>query len=223
MAYKSADGAESFFDAWLSALRLRLQQPLPGLPAHARMAPEGRLNEKYHQAIRELKGQKSAVLVLLYPRKGQIFTVLIRRAAGIGPHSGQVGFPGGKAEPEDADAIATALREANEELGLNTALLQVLGTLTPVYIPVSRQTVFPVLAAAGATPVLNPRPLEVQGVLRVNCSQLHDPKRHKKGTFLTAGGERIVAPYFLLNRNKVWGATALVLSELAELLRRPSS
>ncbi len=206
------------FDSFLLGLHRRMQQPLPGLAAHAVMAPVGRkLDSTYWNHIVHPKN-KSSVLVLLYPYRHRLYTVLIQRAKGTDPHSGQIGFPGGKMEANEQEPQQTALREAKEELCLDHPQLTVIGSLTPLYIPVSDQVVYPVLAACAERPVLARHPAEVTAILRVDCANLHKPERQGVGLFRVTGGGRIEAPFFRMKHYRVWGATALILSELRQLL-----
>ncbi|MCS6991279.1 MAG: CoA pyrophosphatase [Chitinophagales bacterium] len=202
----------------MQALRLRLQEPLPGKKAHALMASSDRLKDAYYAKRLLAFKRHSAVLVLLYPFLHDINTLLIRRTADSGPHSGQVGFPGGKIEPTDAGAAAAALREAREELGIECSAIEVLGQLTPVYIPVSDQVVCPVVAFSTVLQELRPNPQEVAYVVHLRCADLIQPQRRKRGVFSAAGGLVISAPYFDISGEQIWGATALILSELACLL-----
>lgn len=206
------------FEEQMHRLQQRLQMPLPGKQAHARMAPPGRLRDAYYQSSLLHYPRRSAVLVLLFPVQDAAHTLLIRRAAGSGPHSRQIGFPGGSLESGDADFTAAALREAREELSLKAERLQVLGLLTPVFIPVSDQVVVPVLACSSSRPQVQPCRSEVDYVVEVNCADLFVPELRRSGPFISGSGKTIVAPYYSLSGEQVWGATALMLSELADLL-----
>jgi 8-oxo-dGTP pyrophosphatase MutT (NUDIX family) len=169
-------------------------------------------------------GRPAAVLVLLYPDpQGEARVVLIERTTGDGHHSGEVSFPGGKAEPEDADAAATALREASEEVALDAAAagVRVVGRLDRMWIPVSDFEVTPVVALAERPPRLSPSPLEVARIVEPPVAR-----------FLPDAPvlmvERMIRDWPLrygsydLDGLSVWGATARILSQLGAVLADPA-
>jgi 8-oxo-dGTP pyrophosphatase MutT (NUDIX family) len=164
----------------------------------------------------------AAVLVLVYPDDtGEARLVLTERADRGGHHSGEVSFPGGRAEPDDADLVATALREAGEEVGLDVAQagVRVLGVLPIQWIPVSNFTVTPVIAVAERRPVLVPQPSEVAAILEPRLA-----------AFLPGGElvwvEREIRGWDLryaaypVDGLGVWGMTARVLGGLGAWLGR---
>jgi 8-oxo-dGTP pyrophosphatase MutT (NUDIX family) len=166
-------------------------------------------------ATPETGGRESAVLVLLGEEPGAGPDVLIlQRAATLRNHAGQPAFPGGAADPEDADARATALREANEEVGLDPASVTVLAELPKLWIPVSDFVVTPVLAWWHTPHPVHPRePAEVAHVARLPITELVDPEnrmrvRHPSGW---------IGPAFSARGMLVWGFTAGVLSALLEM------
>lgn len=162
----------------------------------------------------------AAVLVLLYPDDaGDARVLLTERTVGGAHHSGEVSFPGGKAEPDDADATATALRESAEEVGLDpdAAGLRVVGTLGPVWIPVSGFRLTPVLAIAEGRPVYRPEPREVSRILEPPLRTFVPPARIEMVE--RAFGERLIRfGAYPLDDLLVWGATARVLGQLGALL-----
>jgi len=146
--------------AWL---RTRLAAELPGAIGHERMAARVKpMPDKIPQNARP-----SAVLSLLYPVEKELHLLLIKRIADGKAHSGQIGFPGGKSEPSDADLKYTALREAHEEVGIMSADVDILGALTPLYIPVSNFQVYPFIGFTGQRPVFNINETEVAGILEI--------------------------------------------------------
>ena len=162
----------------------------------------------------------AAVLVLVVPGEdGDARVVLTERVAGQGHHSGEVSFPGGRAEPGDEDPASTALREAAEEVGLDAvaADVRVIGHLEPFWIPVSDYQVTPVLAIAGRRPALVASPSEVARIVEAPL-----------GSFLPAGQIEIVEAVvrdwplrygaYPVEGLKVWGATARILGQLGALL-----
>jgi 8-oxo-dGTP pyrophosphatase MutT (NUDIX family) len=170
----------------------------------------------------DASARPAAVLVLVFPDDdGEARLVLTERADRGGHHSGEVSFPGGRSEPDDADLVATALREAAEEVGLDAAAagVRVLGTLSMQWIPVSNFTVTPVVAVAERRPVLVPQASEVAAILEVPLT-----------TFLPGGEllwvERKIRDWDLryaaypVEGLAVWGMTARVLGGLGAWLAR---
>nr|WP_218907994.1 CoA pyrophosphatase [Micromonospora jinlongensis] len=160
-------------------------------------------------------GRESAVLVLLGEQPGAGPDVLVlQRAVTLRNHAGQPAFPGGAADPEDADVRATALREANEEVGLDPTSVTVLAELPKLWIPVSDFVVTPVLAWWHDPHPVHPRePAEVAHVARLPVSELVDPAnrlrvRHPSGW---------IGPAFSARGMLVWGFTAGVLATLLEM------
>lgn len=155
--------------------------------------------------------RSSAVLLLFAEGTTGIDVVLIERAADLSAHPGQISFPGGGTEPHDADRVATALRESSEEIGLDAATVEVLGTLPELWLPVSANAVTPVVGWwREPHPVYAADPLEVAAVARVSVAELVDPQRrvsvrHQSG---------FVGPGFLVNDWVVWGFTGGVLDHL---------
>lgn len=164
--------------------------------------------------------REAAVLVLVYPdADGVARLVLTERVTYDGHHSGEVSFPGGKAEPEDSDAAATALREAAEEVDLDAdaAGVEIVGTLEPVWIPVSDFRITPIVALAARAPVLAAQPAEVARILEPPVSAfLPDApvqvvERDVRGWPLRYGG-------YPVDGLHVWGATARILGQLGAVL-----
>lgn len=164
----------------------------------------------------------AAVLVLLYPSpSGEAFLVLTERADRGGHHSGEVSFPGGRAEPTDADVTATALREAAEEIGLDIADagVRVLGTLPVHWIPVSNFAVTPVVAVAARLPVLRPQPSEVAAILHAPVAAFL-PGAPLVTVEREIRGHEIRYAAYPVEGLAVWGMTARVLGGLGAWIGR---
>ncbi len=157
------------------------------------------------------------MLVLLYPREGQLYLPLIRRTEYNGAHSGQISLPGGRKEAGDPDPVATALREAQEEIGVDPAAVTVLGELTPLYIWASHFQVQPVVGWTPQRPHFCLDPQEVAGLLEVSLEELRDPSNREEEEW-ELRGRRVRVPFFRIQGQVVWGATAMILSELLALL-----
>ena len=197
----------------------RLTGPLPGEAAWRRMRPTVR--REGYVPIPEEDARSGAVLILLVP--GEELTVpLIQRSDDGGPHAGQIALPGGASEQFDQDIQATALREASEEIGLNPEFCTVTGTLTPLFIDVSGFLVTPVVALANAAiPPFTPNPLEVQRIIPTGLSTLARTRAERTVTVYNPGAHRqehLVVPSYLAAGQVLWGATAMILSELLEVI-----
>jgi 8-oxo-dGTP pyrophosphatase MutT (NUDIX family) len=198
-------------------LRLReaLAKPLPGLPAQMRMSPAPRPGTE-RILDPSLDCRRAGVLALFYPHVGELHLVLTRRTDAVESHRGQISFPGGSMDPGE-DAVAAALREADEELGVQPASVAVLGQLSPLYIPPSGFCIYPVVAYTPQRPEFNANVGEVAEVLEVPLSHLSKPATRCEETWEIRGAP-VRVPYYAFETHKVWGATAMVLCELLALL-----
>jgi 8-oxo-dGTP pyrophosphatase MutT (NUDIX family) len=198
-------------------LKKRLQQPLPGFEGQERMA--ARVRPMPPQIPSDAR--PSAVLSLLFPVGESLHLLFIKRVEDGRAHSGQISFPGGKLDPTDANLRATALREAQEEVGIMSADVEILGELTPLYIPVSNFRVHPFVAFAKERPGYNINLEEVEHVLEIPLDELLHADR-KVMTDVTSpalpGIIRNVKAYQLVDRTIIWGATAMIFSELETIL-----
>jgi 8-oxo-dGTP pyrophosphatase MutT (NUDIX family) len=162
--------------------------------------------------------RQAAVLVLIYPEADDLHIVLTRRNPQLRGHSGQISFPGGQRDSQDDSFVATALRETCEELGLCDPAIEIIGALSTVYIPPSNFEVFPIVAYLPKSPVFDPNPDEVAEVFTLPLAQLLDPhtKSVEEWDFQNM---RLPVPFYTVHNHKVWGATAVMLSELEARLR----
>jgi 8-oxo-dGTP pyrophosphatase MutT (NUDIX family) len=181
-------------------LRAALAGPLPGIAAQRTMIPAAHREREAPDAYRP-----SAVLVAIAVGREEPSLLLIERSSG-GTHGGQIAFPGGRREPGDPDLVATALREAHEEIGLDPASVQALGLLSPLSIEASGYLVQPVLGLVAGRPALRPNPEEVAA------------SRNRTERRLLVRGEGLLAPCYLFGETLVWGATAMILAELEAVL-----
>jgi 8-oxo-dGTP pyrophosphatase MutT (NUDIX family) len=161
--------------------------------------------------------RKSAVLMLIYPDAlGVAHTVFMERAHDGSLHSGQIGFPGGGLEHHDASPMHAALREFDEEVGVDDSQIQIVGPLTPLFIPASRFMVYPFVGVSQHTPVFKPDPVEVQSLIHTPIGELLNFEV-EEGTFPTSYGT-LQAPCYRLNEHKLWGAQAMIGCEFRVLV-----
>lgn len=200
----------------LDDVRRALAQPLIGARAHQRMAVRPRSARWVILWPRRFR--QAAVLALLYERQGALWLPLIRRGDSLRNHGGQIALPGGARDPEDGWPWATALREAREELGIDAASVQPLGALSPLRVPSSRFEVYPLVGWSAQRPLLAPSPPEVAEVIEMPLDLLLDPQAKGEVTWPLRGRATRV-PHYRWQGRVIWGATAMMLSELEALLR----
>lgn len=205
---------ESFFEK----LEMRLQQPLPGLKVQKQMSayPRGMTAINFYS---NGEPKESSVLIVLFENDDEVFFPLIQRPMYTGIHSGQIGLPGGKVEDQDKDRIETALRETEEEIGVKASDIKVLGNLTELYVQASHYNVMPVVGYLPYRPVYIPDPEEVSRVIEGRTSDLLSEQNRKTKELLIQNKYQIVAPYFDIGNEVVWGATAMILNEFSAILK----
>lgn len=204
------------FDTLIEKLTARLKLPLPGASAHEvmRAMPVGQILPKFEHRSPPRPG---SVLILLYPENNKIFFPLIQRPVYAGTHSGQVSLPGGKAEPGE-DAVATALREGQEEIGVDPANVSIIGRLSDFFVIPSNFKVSPVVAYTLTKPVFVPDQKEVEKIIVENVHDLLLDDAIKAKEILAAGRFSMMAPHFEIESQIVWGATAMMLNEFRTIL-----
>jgi len=200
-------------ERWVYQLEQELKKPLPGIDAQLRMAPEMRRPVNSDRPLRD-----GGVMILVYPRGGLWHTVFIKRTEYDGIHSGQVSFPGGIYEDHDVTLVNTALRETREETGLPVSAVTVIGLLTPLHIPVSNVNVHTYVGRVEYRPEFRHNPAEVQYLIEESLDELLNEEHHKTG-IMSALGRDIRFPYFDIQGNHIWGATAMILSEFLEVVK----
>ncbi|WP_046755723.1 NUDIX hydrolase [Kordia jejudonensis] len=193
--------------------------PLPGLSSQLKMAPKMRQKALNDMQERMKNARKSAVMALFYPNNTYETTlVLILRRAYEGVHSNQVGFPGGKAELEDETLEVTALRETEEEVGIPQHTVNVIREITSTYIPPSNFMVQPYIGVVYDTPIFIPQESEVASILEVSLQDLLSEASTIEKKITTSYATAINVPAFYLNEKVVWGATAMMLSEVKDII-----
>ncbi len=209
------------FNRFITELTQAFNLPLPGQKAQFMMEPVTRKKELERQQNRT-NPRLSGVMILLYPHQGEIKTVMIKRPQYPGVHSGQIAFPGGRKEDFDTDLIETALRENEEEIGIKRERVKLIGQLTTLYIPPSNYDVLPVVGYLNERPEFIPDQKEVDGILEINIVDFLKTKniRHKK--VLTRNNIQVSVICYFIQNEIIWGASAMIISELTELLKKTS-
>ncbi|MBK9448068.1 MAG: CoA pyrophosphatase [Bacteroidetes bacterium] len=203
--------------AQLDLLRRRIGGQLPGLEAHERMMPATR-KTIYRDITIPDNAKKSATLILLYPSENGLHFPLIERTEYPGVHSKQISFPGGAWEESDPDYIATALREAEEEIGVNRHQIEVIGLLSSLYIPPSNFWVQPVIGYVDRKPDFIADPNEVAAVFPAPLADLLSGTLNGESKIHHSSGIHLTVPSYTIDGRIVWGATAMMISEMVELL-----
>lgn len=201
---------------WLETLEQRLRGPKPGLASQLKMVPDPRPGDKTYQDVGD-SCPKAGVLVLLYPRQGRLHVVLTRRTANVAHHQAQISFPGGHKDSHES-VLETALRETEEELNVARSSVRILGELTPLYIPPSDYCIYPVVAAAESRPDFRPSPHEVAEVLEIPLDHLLDTQNVQREVWRLRDLD-VSVPFYLFRDHKIWGATAMVMAELLDLIK----
>lgn len=195
----------------------RMKEPLPGLSAQLKMEPPHRNKEFIINPDYE-NYRKSAVLIILWVDQNSLKTAFILRPTYDGFHSNQIAFPGGKSEKSDQSFIHTALREANEEVGVNSETVKVVGTLTPLFIPPSRFMVYPVIGVTKHQPDFKTDSYEVETLLITDVFGFLNPENIIKHQFTIRNTLINDIPCYKMDDHLIWGATAMILSELLDII-----
>jgi len=206
------------FGRFLSILSELEAHPLPGIEAHRKMIPELRTIPSLKEIKRSQPAQ-AGVLALFYPdREEETRFLLTLRASYSGTHSAQVSFPGGKHEEGDRDLAHTALRETCEETGVHPEYIAIKKSMTQTYIPPSNFLVSPFVGISSAIPEFKPNH-EVREIIQVKLTDLLDESSLGVKNLSTSYMENIDVPCFHFCGHVVWGATAMMLSEIKELIK----
>jgi 8-oxo-dGTP pyrophosphatase MutT (NUDIX family) len=204
------------FSEFQEFIQTRLSQPLPGQAAQFQMAPLARRQPEM-ASVEAKKCKEAGVLALFYPcSKGRAKLLLTVRPEIMNKHAGQVAFPGGRREPGES-LMETALRETEEEVYVPAASVDIVGSLTPLYIPPSNFCVYPYVGLVQERPDMKRTSDEVAAMFGVRAHELILPGTREVSVRNLAGKERQI-PYFGFSGYEIWGATAMMMSELAAVL-----
>lgn len=209
------------FDTFLKSVVKIKHLELFGEASHNKMSPPYRLELAKKMKERAKSAREAGVMALFYPNtEGETYLVLILRRTYKGVHSAQVGFPGGKYESEDKNLMETALRETEEEVGVPQSMMNVIKTMSPIYIPPSNFMVHPYIAVSKETPSFVKQDDEVEAIIEVKLSDFLNDSNILTTKVPTSFNVEIDVPAFKLNNQIVWGATAMMLNELKDLLKQ---
>jgi 8-oxo-dGTP pyrophosphatase MutT (NUDIX family) len=199
----------------IEAVRTALERRLPGGEAQALMAPAYRAG-LFPAASAQDGARDAAVLILLYPRGDALLFALTRRPEAMRHHKGQISLPGGAREGAETPE-ETAVREAREEIGVDPGKVEILGRLSSLYVPPSNFLIVPVVAWAARRPDFALDAREVDELIEASLDTLLDPVS-KRCEEWELQGRKWPVPHYRFGTNKVWGATAMILSEFAAML-----
>ena len=208
------------FQVFLTSILKIEREPLLAHLAHQIMVPPERIELSKKVNIQENNPKKAAVLILLYPKNNRTHLVLIERNSYLGVHSSQIAFPGGKVEVNDPSVAFTALRETQEEIGVEMNKVSIIKAFTEVYIPPSNFMVFPFLGYVNEELQFNPEPREVASVIELSIENFLDERLVVTKEMNTSYSNSIRVPAFKIKEYYVWGATAMILSEVKEVLKK---
>jgi len=210
-------------EAWKKKLAAALQEDLPGTLAHQKVAPADRIKGIIEQKWPE-NAKRSAVTFLLFPKDNQIHTVFMKRPEYPGVHSGQVSLPGGQRDKTDISLQDTAIREYFEETHVQLQATHYLGPLTEFYIPPSNFLVQPYIAFIEELPPLLPQVEEVESLHEISLEELFKPSCFTTDEIVVRNGNKenytIKAPCYKVKELLIWGATAMMISELQYIFEK---
>ena len=207
-----------FNDFLLQAPKV-LNVELPAANAHRKMVPPNREELIKNTNFSIITPKKAAVLMLFYPKNSLTHLALILRTSYNGVHSSQIAFPGGKIEPDDVDLEQTAIRETHEEIGVHPSNIVVVRAFTEVYIPPSNYMVHPFFGYSPNELEFQLQEDEVAGIVELPLTDFLDDKILVTNRMKTSYAGAIDVPGFQVAEHFIWGATAMMLSELKETLK----
>ena len=203
------------FQRFITQLKITINKDIPGADSHQKM------RVIYDQSIElpfsKINSTQAAVLILLYLADNEIYFFLTKRTDERKHHKGQISLPGGTQE-ENEKLIDTSLRETQEEIGINKTSISIIGTITPLFVPVTGFMIYPFIGYSLNKLNPKPDPLEVATIFSVNISDLLN-KENRTTEQRNIRGYDVQVPYFKLNDYQVWGATSMILSECRDLIK----
>jgi len=202
---------------FIEKLHKELLKPLPGVEIQLEMSAGNRVFYKEFETVNDPK--ESSILILLFPDSGNWNTIFIKRTTDSSPHSGQMAFPGGMSEPDDKSLYETALREAEEEVGIDSKHVSFVGKLTPLHIPVSNVIVNPFIVTLPARPTLIANKSEVAEIFETPISIFLN-KNILSYFIFEYKEKKYKAPSFIIGKYTIWGATAMIWNEFLTIYKK---
>jgi len=206
------------FSEFVAHLRSRYGKGLPGKKGQFPLKPYISIDRNLNPPVNK-SARQSAVLALFYPIDNVPHLALIQRPDYGGVHGGQISFPGGKVENFDKSLMDAALRESQEEVGVEAGQIRVVGPMTEVYVLASNFIVYPFIGYADSRPDFIIDEREVEELLEVPFGTFLNEELVKEKIIQSKTGFKLNAPYFDVEGKVLWGATAMMISEIAELVR----
>lgn len=201
----------------IAQLKEQLNKTLPGMASQYKMAGSYRPVVSIDEAI-EKQAKTAGVLILITKVNSNFHFLMIQRTTYDGAHSGQMAFPGGKKEPQDATILDTAIRECYEEIGIHVSKSDILGALTPLFIPVSQFVVYPFIAYIDSSLQFKKDPNEVEEIYLFNLQDFFKPENIQDFSFQIQN-QTMTVPSYRFQEQTVWGASAMILSEWYDLMQ----
>lgn len=203
----------------LTDIKLGLSKSLPGLTSHLKMAPSTRKSELEAAGEAMQFAKKSAVMILLFHENEKLKIVFIRRSFYVGIHAGQMAFPGGRFEESDLTVDNTAFREIEEEIGIKQENIELLGRISDIYVPPSNFLISVFVGYLHEKPQYKPDEREVAEIIEIDFDEfLQTDNIGIKSFHVPSANHAVEAPYYRTSRCDIWGASAMVMSELIDLL-----
>jgi len=206
------------FQYFLKFIPDLIQTQLPAAGSHEKMMPFERKELLKKINLKDRDPKEAAVLMLFYPKNSKTHLVLIVRNSYPGVHSDQIAFPGGKFELEDVDFQTTALRETEEEIGISPEKIEIVKEFSSLYIPPSNFMVYPFLGICKEEIQFVPNPTEVAAIIELPLEVFRDDRIVTTENLSTSYASLIAVPAFRIEEHIVWGATAMILNELKDVL-----
>ena len=203
----------------IQQIKQRLNQELPGLSSHLKMAPANRIHELKNQEKKILNAQKSAVMLLLFNEQNKLKVIFIRRSFYVGIHAGQIAFPGGRYEDFDIEIKNTALREIEEEIGLHSENIEVIGRISDIYVPPSNFLISVFVGYLPQKPQYKIDEREVNEIIEIELSEFFKENSIIEKEFVVPStNSKVLAPYYKVGNIELWGASAMVMCEFLDII-----